>query len=102
MKISAACAPPMQPPVTKAERSHKRFWQYSAYRASCTRQLVTAMSFAAWLASTERHENGHEVVYEVKAGAKLRPGWYKNKFGPEEMRPTRFGPFLTEMEAVKS
>lgn len=99
MNISAACLPPIQPPVSDVERQHPRYREYETYRAALSRQLVTAPLFSTWLRSREQFENGFECVYEVTPGARLRPGWYKNKFPPRERDPIHFGPFATKAEA---
>jgi hypothetical protein len=103
MKMSAACTAPTQPVSTDADCAHPRYREYRDYRQALTLQLVTAMSFKAWLRSKEQHENGHEVVYEVASRtAMLARGWYKNVFDPGEREPRILGPFPTQQQAQMS
>lgn len=100
MDMSPACTPPVSPSNTDADRQHPRFNEYRTYAAAMSRQLVTCMPFAGWLAQTKEFEQGRVVVYEVTAtGVALAPGWYKNKFPPNRLYPFRFGPFTTKAEA---
>lgn len=100
MAMSNACLPPTQPTCTASEQEHPRFGEYQKYRASMTQQMVTASPFALWLEQTEKNERGSVTVYEVKPGARMAPGWWKNVFGPGNKLLKQFGPFPTEADAT--
>jgi|GEM_PF-4864873 len=102
MNMSPSCTAPEQPTSSKADRAHARYPEYMRYRSAMTRQLVTGLSFRSWLESTERAENGHSVTFQVGAGAKLAPGWYRHDFAPGQHDPTRIGPFDTEEQALSA
>lgn len=106
MDMSKAALPPIHPSVSAKEKAHPRYHQYRAYVGSMSRLLVTAMSFSQWLRDVEQDEYelafGYEKVYQVKPGAQLQQGWYKNKFAPITRHMTRFGPFETQKEAEAS
>lgn len=100
MDMSPACLPPGSPHTTEADRQHPRFNEYRSYAAAMSRQMVACMPFKGWLAQTEEHEKGREVVYQVTSEfAALALGWYKNKFAPRKIQPRTFGPFHTQAEA---
>lgn len=103
MDMSPACTPPVSPHNSAADRQHARFNEYCTYAAAMSRQMVTCMPFAGWLAQTEEFERGRAVVFQVTAtDAALAPGWYKNKFAPKQIMPHTFGPFTTEAEAGRT
>jgi hypothetical protein len=100
MQMSAACTPAVQPYTSPEEQRHPRYAEYLAYRGALSLQLVTASTFACWLRSTEEHENGKTVIFEVTSTtARLAPGWYRNEFAPRRQMPETFGPFATRDEA---
>lgn len=100
MDMSKSCLPPTQPTTTTAEQQHPRFREYQQYRAAMFQQMATASPFALWLEQAEKNERGSVTVYEVKAGARMAPGWWKNVFGPGHRLLRQFGPFQTEAEAT--
>jgi hypothetical protein len=102
MNMSPACTPPVQPTVTATERAHPRYTDYARYRSAMCRQLVSGLSFAAWLAAREHFERGCEVVFHTLPGATLTPGWYKHTFAPGSRNPARKGPFHSKAEAEQS
>lgn len=100
MDMSKACKPPTQPHATEAEIQHPRYRDYQQYRAAMMQQMVTASPFALWLEQTEKNERGSVTVYEVKPGACLTAGWWKNVFGPGHRLVKQLGPFKTKTEAI--
>lgn len=102
MDISKACLPPAQPETTESEKQHSRYPEYQQYRAAMVRQAVTGSSFALWLEQTEKNERGSTTVYEVKPGARLAAGWWKNVFGPGHRLVQQLGPFDTETKAEQA
>lgn len=99
MNMSKACLPPNQPEISTSEMQHPRYREYRLYRSAMDRQLVTATPFALWLELTEKNERGSETVYEVKPGARLAQGWWKNAFGANHHLVKQVGPFKTKAEA---
>lgn len=95
--LAAGCTPPTQPETTADERTHPRYPEYAAYRAAMTWQLVTGCTFAQWLESTERDEQGFTSVFEVTSPlAQLAPGWWRHEFGPGHKLVAQSGPFASE------
>lgn len=102
MDMSIACTPPIQPTASAADQAHPRYNEYQKYRNAMNRQMVTGLSFTAWLESTLAKENGYTIVFHTLPGAQLAQGWYKHKFAPSTGHMTRFGPFTTEAEAQRA
>ena len=100
MDMSPQCTAPVHAEIKNSDRAHSRFNDYLSYRSAMTRQMVYCQPFASWLAQTEEHEKGKEIVFQVTVtDAALAPGWYKNKFAPKKIMPRTFGPFATHAEA---
>ena len=86
---------PSQLPVST--EAHPRLADYSSYVAAMQQLRITALSFHAWLESTE----GCERVFQVTApGFALTPGWYKSKFAPHHRLIATCGPFQTRTDAL--
>jgi hypothetical protein len=100
--MSSACTAPIQPIVTAADEAHPRYSEYRTYRSAMNRQMVTGLSFNAWLDNTTQKESGHDIVFHTLPGARLAQGWYKHKFAPRSQHMTRFGPFASEDEARRA
>lgn len=56
-----------------------------------------------WEAAVRRDQEGYDVVFQVTSKtAELKPGWYKNTFGPGNALELTMGPFNTQTEAEES
>jgi len=94
MEMSKSCSPPVQPYAHVRETDHPRHEEYLKYRHVMSCQMVTAATFSLWLRQVEEYENGSENVFEVTSTtAYLKPGWYKNIFGPRHKLLKQYGPF---------
>lgn len=99
MSIEALPAQPAQPAVSEESRTHPRYGEYLLYRAAYVSQRVIALPFASWLRRREEFERGRAVVFEVKPGQEVEPGWYVNCFFPRSDEPEQFGPYTLESQA---
>lgn len=59
--ISKAALPPIQPPISAADRQHPLFPVYQQYRSSMSNLLVEASAFRDWLYQYEREQR--ETVF---------------------------------------
>lgn len=100
MNMNPACQPPVQPSITAQEQSHPRYGDYLRYRSAMSQQMVTGATFARWLEMTLQDEEGSISIYQVTSpAAQLKPGWYRDVYGPRRVLKASFGPFTTEQEA---
>lgn len=54
MHMSTAALPPIQPPISDADRAHPLFPIYQTYRNAMANQLVKASAFRDWLFQYEQ------------------------------------------------
>lgn len=68
MEMSAACTAPVQPEITPRDMDHPMYNEYMRYRDAMNAQLVSCLSFTAWLHQRAQAAESHWLDKHPRVG----------------------------------